>query len=111
MPGEAVVKDAKRGFLKENISEADFQRQVLDLADLFGWTTYHTYDSRRSRQGFPDLVMVKRGRLIFAEIKSEKGRLSDEQEIWQGKLAEVEFYSRGNVTVRVWRPSDWPRNH
>lgn len=93
--------------MNNDIPEAAFQRQILDLADLFGWTSYHTYESRRSRKGFPDLVMVRRGRLVFAEIKSERGRLSREQEKWLEELADVERYSLGNVKARVWRPSDW----
>ena len=52
--------------------------------------------------GFPDLVLV-RERVIFAELKSETGRLSPEQKTWGDKLfiADCEIYN--------WRPSDWDK--
>ena len=45
------------------MSEAEFQAQVVELARLRGWRTHHHYDSRRSTPGWPDLVMVRRGRM------------------------------------------------
>ena len=43
-----------------DILEADFQAQVVKLALLLGWKVYHTHDSRRSREGFPDLILIRR---------------------------------------------------
>ena len=42
------------------MNEAELQRNVLSLAAMTGWLAYHTYDSRRSQAGFPDLVLVRR---------------------------------------------------
>lgn len=70
---------------KINISEAVFQEQVLQIASLYGWSWYHTYDSRRSNPGFPDLVLIRGGsrpRTIFLELKSTKGRLTEDQQFW-----------------------------
>lgn len=89
------------------MTEKELQAAVIELAQLTGWRHYHTYDSRRSPEGFPDLVLVRRGRLVFAELKSELGRLTVHQKIWLEELADVERYSLGNVRVRVWRPRDW----
>lgn len=77
-------------------------RQVEDLARLSGWLCYHTYSSRRSVPGFPDLVMVRPPRVIFAELKSEKGRLRDAQREWLDALRRCE-----SVEARLWRPSSW----
>ena len=85
------------------VSEKHFQAQVLALARLSGWLTYHTHDSRRSTAGFPDLVLVRPPVVLFAELKSESGTLRPEQEAWLRKLARCE-----GVGARVWRPSDWP---
>ena len=57
-------------------TEAQFQAAVIQYAELKGWMVYHTHDSRGSRPGFPDLTMVRDGVLIFAELKSERGRLT-----------------------------------
>lgn len=51
--------------------------------------------------GFPDLVMV-RDKVIFAELKSEKGKVSDTQYDWIKSLAKAK-----QKDVYVWRPSDW----
>ena len=37
------------------LNEKKFQSQVVRIAKVFGWLCYHTYDSRRSEPGFPDL--------------------------------------------------------
>jgi hypothetical protein len=82
------------------LTEKEWQRQVLDLARLCGWRHgYHTFDSRRSASGFPDLVLV-RERVIFAELKSETGKLSAAQADW---LAALEA---AGAETYVWRPSD-----
>jgi len=82
------------------ISEKDFEGQIRDLAKLFGWLYYHTWRSIHSPAGFPDVVMVRPPRLIFAELKSEKGQVSDKQKEWLEALKET------GVEVFLWRPSD-----
>ena len=104
------------------LTEKQFQGQVLDLARLFGWRAYHTFDSRRSAAGFPDLVMVRDGRLIFAELKATAGRISADQFAWMQALQEAEEYAnpshpgvdvyddgKPKIPVRycLWRPADW----
>lgn len=85
------------------VPEREFQAQVLQLAKLSGWFCYHTHDSRRSAAGFPDLVLVRAPRVLFAELKSEKGQTRPEQAAWLEAL-------RGcrSVEVALWRPRDWP---
>jgi len=75
------------------MTERELQAAVIDLAKLLNWSYYHTYSSRRSVAGFPDLVLVK-DRIIFVELKSETGRLTKEQEQWRDSLrvAGVEWY-------------------
>ena len=92
----------------EHQTERDFQKQVVALANLAGWRTYHTHDSRRSNPGFPDLVLVHRsqGRLIFAELKAQKGKLRTEQAEWLSDLWQI-TEGREWAEVYVWRPSDW----
>ncbi len=93
--------------------EAILQAKIMDLARLFGWRRAHfrtAYQPGAERwltpmsgeKGFPDLVLIRPPRLIFAELKSEKGRLSLDQELW---LADLEEIPTG-IEVYLWRPSD-----
>lgn len=88
--------------MKIPIVEKQFLAQVRALAQIRGWREYHTYDSRHSTAGFPDLCMVREGRLIFAELKTEKRAVTKEQLRWLDDLDDVEC-----CEVYVWRPSDW----
>lgn len=84
-------------------SEKEFQEQVVTLAQALRWRYYHTHRSDRSPAGFPDLVLVHpaRGRLLFRELKSEKGSASAAQREW------IEDLSAAHQDVGVWRPRDW----
>ena len=83
------------------MTEQAFQAAVVELARLLGWRCFYVGDSRRSPHGWPDLTLV-RDRLIFRELKSEKGRLTGEQEEWGRLLAGA------GMDWAVWRPGDWP---
>ncbi len=74
--------------MAKGISEKVFERQVKDLAKVFGWRYYHTWRSIHSPAGFPDVVMVRAPRLIFAELKTEIGKLTPDQEAWLEDLRE-----------------------
>jgi hypothetical protein len=85
------------------VPEKIFQRQVEQLAVTLGWAYYHTFNSYRSVQGFPDLVLVNetQRRTVFAELKSEKGKPTSKQLEWLRVLA-----AAGNEAY-LWRPSDF----
>jgi len=84
-------------------SEKAFQARVLELAAVTGWHSYHTYDSRRSQAGYPDLTLVRGTRLIFVELKTQRGRMSPAQRAWREVLL-----ATGKVEYYCWRPADWP---
>jgi hypothetical protein len=70
-----------------DVLEKDWQRQVRDLAQTLGYRrAYHTFDSRRSDTGFPDLVLVGHKRVIFLELKREQGKVSAAQAEWIAAL-------------------------
>lgn len=81
-------------------TEKQFQAQVIEAAKLLGWRHYHTYRSKRSPSGFPDLVMVRDGMLVALELKRESGRATPEQRAWIEELDQVP-----GVTARIVRPS------
>ena len=90
------------------LSEADFQRRVIDLAKLRGWKVAHYRPAKGPKgawstpvtghAGAPDLILARDGEVILAELKSETGRLSAEQRQWLDALGDHGY---------LWRPSDW----
>jgi len=84
------------------VTERDWRRTVLDYAQLRGWRTYWTWRSDHSPRGFPDLVLVRGERLVFAELKRHDGALTVSQLAWLADLERVP-----GVEVFTWRPADW----
>lgn len=84
----------------DELTEKEWQAQVKELATLLGFRrAYHTFDSRRSQSGFPDLVLV-RDRVIYAELKRSTGKPSQAQKEWLDGL------SAAGAEVYLWRPAD-----
>ena len=79
------------------MTEAELQAAVVQLAQLLGWRVAHFRPARTERgwrtpvaadgAGFPDLVMVRKERLLVAELKSVPGKLTDTQHDWLAALA------------------------
>jgi hypothetical protein len=100
-------------------SEREFMGLLTEAAELLGWRWAHFRPARTAHgwrtpvsgplgAGWPDLVLTRDrdGRMLFAEIKSDHGKLSDEQ-------SEVHEYLRrisrlhGWMQVVTWRPRDF----
>ena len=99
---EIVGVDKAADIVASQMTEADHLEQVKAVALTCGWRVYHTFDSRRSAAGFPDLVLVRPPRVIFAELKRENGRLTIPQKLWGDDLEQC-----SGVDYYLWRPSDW----
>lgn len=84
-------------------TERGFSAAVIALARLHKWLVYHTRLSLGSEAGFPDLVLVRPGDVLFIELKTMTGKLTPAQQHWQDVLAQCP-----GVEVAIWRPSDWP---
>jgi len=93
--------------------EASFQAAVVGVARLAGWRTLHIRPARRADgswrtpiggdgKGWPDLTFVRPPRLLFCELKSERGTLRPEQRDWLDVLRLLP-----HAEVFVWTPADW----
>lgn len=89
------------------LTEKQFSQQVVDLAKLLGWRVYRTWLSLRSPKGFPDLVLVRASdkRLLFAELKTETGKTTPDQDAWLEDLRMAA--QRCGFSVHLWRPADF----
>lgn len=112
----AKIVDIQR---RKTISEEELLQAVIRLAHLCRWRVAHFRPARTAAgswrtavqgdgKGFPDLVLARRGEVIFAELKSKRGVLSDEQGAWfealMGGHTETPV---GTHRVVLWRPEHW----
>src|SRR5215831_5283134 len=82
------------------MTERQLQGAVIDLCELYGIAWYHTYDSRNSKPGWPDLALCGPRGFMLRELKTEQGTLSSDQDEWGFLLRNV------GVDWDVWRPAD-----
>jgi hypothetical protein len=96
--------------------ERELQDHIVELATKgLGLLCYHTHDSRHSPKGFPDLIILGRGRMVVSELKRQREKPTPDQEKWlreYRQLAEEFVAPAGGkgcppVEVYVWRPMDW----
>lgn len=96
------------------MTEKDLQKGIIETAHRLGWKVAHFPTSPTQRRGetvwrtsvsadgkgFPDLVLV-RERVVFAELKTDRGAKSSDQLWWESDLlnAGAEFH--------IWRPRDY----
>ncbi|PPF64666.1 VRR-NUC domain-containing protein [Clavibacter michiganensis] len=85
------------------MTETELQNVIIAAAKRMGYLVYHTYDSRRSASGYPDLHLVHgaKGWSLFRELKSATGRVTTDQKKWLAALTSA------GVDASVWRPIDW----
>jgi hypothetical protein len=91
--------------------ERTFQRDVIELAHVLAWTVAHFRPAMTKHgwrtpagadgAGWPDLVLVGRDQILYRELKTRKGRLSDDQKAWR------DLITRNGGDYSVWRPADW----
>lgn len=95
------------------MSENDFLDTVVHLAKLRGWLVYHARPAQvrpgvwrtpyTGDRGFPDLVLVHQTHgIIFAELKTQTGRLSVHQRAWLDTL------QKAGREAYCWRPDQLP---
>jgi len=93
------------------MKESTFQSSVIMLAKLHGWLVMHTRAVEirpgvwktplQGHAGYPDLTLAHSTRgIIFAELKSDIGRVSTMQKAWHETLLAA------GAEVHVWRPKD-----
>ena len=73
------------------ITEKAFQQDILDSARKLGWLCFHTFDSRRSEPGFPDIIAIRGATMLCLEVKDEDGEPSSAQEEWLARFQQVKY--------------------
>jgi hypothetical protein len=92
-----------RDALLADVSEKAFEAQVVRQAKGWGWTAYKDVVAWRSDPGWPDLVMLRRGRLVVVECKTVRGKLTAAQREWL-----LAWWESGRCDgPYVWTPACW----
>lgn len=78
-------------------TEAQFQSAVKEAAERHGWLVFH-WPNALINPIWPDLTLIRGGRIIFAELKTHRGKLSLNQE---ARLLEL---AAAGMEVYIWRP-------
>lgn len=97
--GAAVTPAERASMVAQSMTEAALLAHVRSLAVDLRLSIYHTHDSRRSEPGFPDLVIVGPGGVLWRELKTERGRLTVPQKAWLARLRAA------GQDAEVWRPT------
>ena len=89
------------------MSEQALQKHVIAAAQTFGWRVVHFRPAKTEKgwrtaiegdKGFPDLVLARMGVVLHVELKTEKGKMTGDQERWAYNLG---------TSWELWRPSHW----
>lgn len=81
--------------LNRAMTEAQLQDAVIAFATTHKWRVMHTRPAWSNSRwvtpiqgdpGFPDLVLARDGRVLFFEVKTEKGKLMRDQVAWRVAL-------------------------
>ncbi len=102
MTQETISAAEWRRICHARTKEKEWQKRVEGVLRQYGWLVFHTLHSKGSTPGYPDICAVKGERLLYAELKTEKGRLSEAQNEWMDALARVPC-----AEVYIWRPSQF----
>ncbi len=101
------------------VTEAEFMRQVIQLAYLRGWRVAHFRPGRVLKKdgsttwrtpvgadgaGFPDLLLIRPrdGRILAAELKVGRNQATPEQVAW------LDAFRAAYIPAMIWRPTMWP---
>ena len=75
----------------ETTSEAMLRKRVVELAHAAGWRVFSLPIAKQSRPvkdaiGYPDLTLARHRSVLWLELKTDKGRVSEVQSAWLDAL-------------------------
>lgn len=101
------------------MTEQQLANEVLGWAKRFGWLAFHVRNSGlagmtqvQGDKGFPDLILLRRDRMIAAELKigkagTVKGEPRHEQVVWLNAFRGIGCPDECSpIETYVWRPEN-----
>jgi len=68
--------------------ESDIQRTIKDYLQWMGWYVWKNHQSALSHKGVSDLTAIKNGIVLWIEIKTENGKQSKNQKLFEREIKE-----------------------
>jgi len=68
--------------LDRAMTEAAWMRVLIKAARDAGWLCFHAWTAVHSEAGYPDLTLVRGGRVMWIETKREGLQLTGRQRAW-----------------------------
>jgi len=111
-----VTPEEFRAMVRAGWDEAEFQRNLIEMANNLGWRVASFRKVRVQRKngrvywetpvaadgrGFPDTLMIKGRRLLISEQKVGHNTTTPEQKLWLNAFEQV------GAEVHVWKPEQW----
>lgn len=94
-------------------NEAAFTDATIGLFTMAGWRVHHDRMKQnvQGHAGFYDIVAVRRGRVVFAELKMGDKQPEPEQQLWLDAALQPlsDNMVPWPVVVACWYPHDWDR--
>lgn len=95
-----MARGAAVDVMAKAMTEDQLMESITQMLDVYRIPWHHETDSRKSKRGFPDLVIFGR-RIAFWELKTQTGRVTPEQNAILSWIVRAE-----NGSARVVRPMD-----
>lgn len=95
--------------------ESQLQSAVIELARRLGWRVAHFAPARiregrvitpvqADGAGFPDLVLARKGEVLFLELKRKGRVLRPEQQLWYDEINDLPDHTKRMYVVNA---TDW----
>lgn len=68
------------------------QDEIADAYRKLGWDVIDAHEFAQYHPGFPDLICSRHGMTLFVEVKSAKGKLTDDEQ---------DFYAEHEGDMRI----------
>lgn len=111
-----MTHSTARAAMARAMTEDELLAAILEAAPLLGWRAHHVRNSKaaitQGDKGYPDVTLARYGQVVYLELKSLEGRLTEDQWGWLlalepggGHLLDPMAHDRlGRVTALVVRP-------
>ena len=93
--------------------ETTIKGHIKQYLRIKGWLVMHMLQGLGSYAGLSDLVAIKRGRVVWIEVKTPKGILSDRQKKFRKEITEAGgeyIISRSLDDIMAWEKEQHERS-